>query len=136
MTRWLWLCGFLGAVVFLGGCGPEAPKTVKVSGTVNLDDKPLPEGEVTLVGASGTVPDVFLVKEGKFQGQAKPGKVKVEIRVYKEAKPPPKDGTEAGPNAPPSRENILPARFNTESTLTAEVKDSGLNPSKFDVESK
>ena len=136
MARWFWLGCIVSALVLLDGCTPTAPKTVKVSGTVDLDDKPLPEGEVKLVPTNGTVPDIFLVKDGKFQGQAKPGKVKVLVLVYKEAPPPPKDGTQPAPNAPPAKQNILPAPYNTETTLTAEVTDGGLKPSEFKVESK
>ena len=133
MGRWFWLGCVFGGLLFLGGCDSK-PKTVTVSGTVKLDDKPLPEGEVTLVNAAGLPPDVFPVKDGKFSGQAKPGKVKVEISVYKEGQPPPPGGTPA--EGPPSKENSLPARFNAETILTAEVTASGLNPSEFKVESK
>jgi hypothetical protein len=135
MVRWFSLGCVFSALVFLGGCDSK-PKTVTVSGTVNLDGKPLPEGEVTLVNAAGLPPDVLPVKDGKFSGPAKPGKVKVQIRVYKEGPPPPKDGTQPAPDSPPSIVNTLPARFNDETTLNAEVTDGGLNPSKFEVQEK
>jgi hypothetical protein len=137
MARWFWLGCLFSALVFLNGCAPPGPKTMKVSGTVLLDDEPLPDGEVTLAGEGGMVPDVFPVKNGKFEGQAKPGRVKVQIRAYREAPPPPKDGTEPAKGSPkPARENIIPRHYNDETTLTADVAEGGLKPAQFKVTSK
>jgi hypothetical protein len=135
MLRWLWLGCVASVFVFLGGCGPTGPKTVLVSGTVSLDGRPLKEGQVTLVNSAGLVSDDLPIKDGKFSGRAKIGKVKVEIWAFRPGKPPPKDGTPAASDEP-SSENYLPARYNSVSTITAEVTDSGLNPSAFEVESK
>src|SRR5947209_15511095 len=132
MARWFVLVCVLVALVPLAGCGGGGPKPVAVSGTVDLDGKPLDDGQVTLVGEGGAVPGTFPVKDGKFDGQAKPGKKKVEVRAFKAGK-----ATKMGDmEIPATPENYLPARFNTETTLTAEVTASGLSPNKFEVQSK
>src|SRR5262245_56341110 len=114
MARWFWLCALLPACLLVSACRDgRAPKTVKVSGTVNLDGKPLSEGEIAFVGGPGTIPDILPVKNGTFEGPAKPGKVKVEIRAFRKGKLP--DSVTEASGEP--KENYLPARFNDESKL-------------------
>jgi len=129
MRRWFLLGCLCGALGCLLGCSTAA-KPIPVSGTVNLDGQPLAEGQVTLLGEK-TAPETFTVKAGSFQGEAKPGKKRVEIRAFKLGKPTKMGDTEI--EATP--ENYIPAKYNTESTLTAEVAAGGLNPNKFDVQS-
>jgi hypothetical protein len=133
MSRRFLLACFLCALGSLGGCSDKEPKPVAVSGAVNLDSKPLESGTVTLFGDAGAVPESFPVKGGKFEGKAKPGKKRVEIRAFRSDKTP-KMGDMEIEGA--SGENYLPERFNTRSTLTAEVSADGINPSKFEVQSK
>jgi hypothetical protein len=120
-------------------CTSKGEKASSVSGTVNLDNQPLAEGEIMFVGEGGQVPDTLPIKNGAFSGNVKQGKKRVEIRAYRDASVDPAAAAmykgEAVPGAS-TKENYLPARFNSESTLTAEVTASGLNPSKFDVTSK
>ncbi len=132
MARWFCLCILLTASLLPLGCSSKGDDTVGVSGTVNLDSKPLSEGTITFAGDPGTVPAVLTVKNGSFEGQVKPGKKKVQIMAYKATKAPPT----ATETTDEFKENYIPARFNTESKLTAEVTASGLSPNKFDVESK
>ena len=133
MVRWLCLGCLIGALVILAGCNDSKTPTAKVSGTVKLDGEPLDEGTIMLYGDGGTAPDTFDVKNGKFEGQAKLGKKRVEIHAYKQ-----------GPKAKMDKEEIegsgkeerIPARFNSESKVTAEVTGSGISPVEFKVESK
>jgi len=133
MLRWIGMVVCCGALLALAGCQKPPPKPVPVNGTVTLDGAPLAEGDVLLLNSAGLAPDTLPVKGGAFQGMAKPGKVRVEIRSYRPAKPP---TTPIPQESTPGPENYLPARYNTESTLTAEVTASGLNPSQFDLKSK
>ena len=132
------VCGVFGytlcVALFVAGCTGDRKeeKTTQVSGTVDLDGRPLAAGDVTLVGDPGTVADVLPVKDGAFEGKAKLGKKKVEIRAYKSEKPPPS----ATGGVTESRVNYIPDRFNTNSALTAEVTDGGISPNKFVVLSK
>jgi hypothetical protein len=133
--RWL-LAGSLlvcAALLSGSGCGDKkaGSKSVPVSGKVNLDGKPLAEGDITFVGEPGSVPDTIQVTNGTFEGTARVGKRKVEIRAYKLEKPPP---TATG-GVTDSKVNYLPEQYNTRTTLTAEVTESGVNPNTFDVKS-
>jgi hypothetical protein len=104
-----------------------------VRGTVTVDGTPLPEGHVTLVNSLGHPPDTLPVKDGKFSGTAKQGQVKVQIRAYR---PAPATTTPIPEESKPTPVNYLPPRYNTDTTLSAEVSASGLNPSSFAVESR
>lgn len=135
MKRWSPLLGLaFGVCLLLTGCPDDkkGAKTAQVSGTVNLDGKPLAEGDITFAGDPGTAPDTLKVTNGAFQGAVKLGKKKVEVRAYKKEKPPP---TATG-GVQEVLVNYIPAKYNTETTLTAEVTDGGVNPSTFDVQSK
>ncbi len=128
MMRWMVLACALGAAGAVGGCSSEG-RSVPVSGTVELNGKPLADGTITLVGDGGAVPETLDVKDGKFDGQAKPGKKRVEIRANRPGK-----ATKMGDTViPASPENFLPDKYNTASTLTAEVTATGLAPNKFTV---
>ena len=124
--------------VIVFGCGPteraEDP-TYAVSGTVTLDGEPLAEGEIYfLTPAEGQV-DILSIENGKFEGEAKAGSRRVEIRAYKmeEAEVP---ADMPGLELEPSKVNYLPAAYNTESTLTADVSDSKPNEFTFELTSK
>jgi len=127
MARWFVLGCVLCVACLLVGCGKARPVAVK--GTIELDGKPMPDGSITLIAEDGSPPDVLPVKNGTFEGYSVPGKKRVEIRAFKMGKAT-KMGTETIPASP---ENFLPARFTSESKITAEVKSSGLDPSSFTV---
>jgi hypothetical protein len=128
MFRWFWLGCLVGAFAILSGCDSGQPKPVKINGTVLLDDKPLEDGSIAFYGEGGVAAESFLVKNGKFEGEAKPGKKKVQIQGFKETKTTTMDKEEIV-----SKPNFLPAKWNSESKLTAEVTGSGLTPSEFKV---
>jgi hypothetical protein len=123
------------AAIAISGCdsGHKPLEITEVSGTVNLDGKPLPEGEVMLVNSAGEPPDVLPVINGEFSGPARMGPMRVEIRAYRPGKTP---TTPIPAESQVGPENYLPARFNSTTTLTAEVTDGGLKPARFDVQSK
>jgi hypothetical protein len=116
------------------GCsgGTKAEKTVQVSGTVKLDGKLLPDGQIMFVGPVGTVPDTLTITAGGFEGKVKVGKKKVEIRAFEMKKAPPT----ATAGVTEVKENYLPDRYNTNTQLTAEVTESGLTPDTFEVQRK
>jgi hypothetical protein len=95
-----------------------------------LDGKPLEDGEIffrnDVEGASDSMP----IKGGKYEGKVRAGKRRVEIIATREFRPPDM------PDAPPQRVNYLPSRYNTESKLEAEVKESGPNVFDYQVTSK
>ena len=122
---------FLGILCLLAsevaGCSSSASGTYKVSGTVTWNGAPLPEGNIILYPADGTVtPDAGKIIRGLFTFRAKPGKKRVEILASREV-----------PNSfdpvmqSPRREQYIPPCYNAESTLTAEVKADGPNEFTF-----
>ena len=106
------------------GCNQdlEPLPAAQISGTVLLDGEPLPEGEIYFVNASEGRNDMLHIKDGKFAGKATLGERKVEIRAYEEVV---SEDAKAmyGADAQASRENYIPAKYNTESTLTATIED-------------
>jgi hypothetical protein len=136
MIRWFCAAGVAGVLLILGGgCGSDGPslKTTQIKGEVTLDGKPLKDGTVTLINPVGMPPDTFEVKEGHFEGKAKISSMRVEIRAFK---PPLPSETPIPEESKPGPVNYLPARYNRETALKAEVTDKGLNPSTFAVTSE
>ncbi|MBA4066878.1 MAG: hypothetical protein C0501_24860 [Isosphaera sp.] len=120
-----------------GGCGSPAadPGPVPVRGTVTLDTAPLADGQVSFI-TPGQVPETLAVRAGAFEGSVRPGTRRVEVAVYRPYRIPadaPKElhGLMAG-----GKENYLPDRYHTKSTLTAEVRPDGPNEFRFDILSK
>ena len=121
-----------GVVLVLGlGCA-EAPKgaapAANVKGTINIDGKPVPTGELHF-GVTGVPPRVVQIKDGTFAGEAPIGKNQVELFIWV-------DGPESKPGRP-SKNNVAPAKsWGPNTSLEATVVDKGANEFKFNVASK
>ena len=133
MIRQMWCCYLLLVCLVSCGCGRSvAEKKYPLSGTVTLDGEPLAEAEIYLLTKETGDVDSVSVRNGTFEGEAKPGNRRVEIRAYREGEPvAPMPGAEPEP----SRVNYIPARYNAESTLTAEVTPEGPNQFTFELTS-
>ena len=123
--------GLVSAVVGLVGCGgaegvPLDP-TVPVQGNVQLDGKPLAEGEITFQ-VDGKPPQITAITSGAYSGKALVGENRVSVAVYKTE-------TDSMTNDT-VKVNTLPARFSTQTTLTAPVTQDGPNQFDFEVQSK
>ena len=123
----LTLC--LLSVCLLCGCADKGPKTYPVSGTVTLDGQPLAEGIVHFRAVTAGQVDSLPVKDGQFSGLAVVGTRRVEVVAYKMIPVP----GEMGGEVP---QPLIAPRFNSMSTLTAEVTAAGPNAYEFKVESK
>ena len=130
------LCLVIGSVLALAwhsGCGPEqqrAAPVANVKGTVHIDRKPIPSGEIHF-GMIGVPPRVLQIKDGAFSGEAPVGKNQVEVFVYAEGPPAAKyGGTRAKINTTPER------YWGPKTTLSANVEARGTNEFKFDITSK
>jgi len=139
MVRQCW-CFCLVVLCFAPcGCQPSSPhkeETYPVSGTVTLDGEPLAEGDIHFITKETASLDVLPIQGGRFEGQAKAGKRRVEIKAYRTEKPAETSGQPTMPGADqPTRVNYIPARYNTESTLTADVTETGPNQFTFELES-
>lgn len=132
MTRFLSCVSLVLTLLILGcGGGPPKDKPVPVSGTVKLDGKPLPEGEITFSG-DGKAPETLAIANGSFSGQVRPGKRTVMFAVYKETriKPMPDAPEEVG------KVNTLPEKLREERPLDEEIKADGSTKLTFDLTSK
>ncbi len=121
--------------LFAAGCGESGPKRYQVSGDVNFKKKPVKMGTISFRSDDGFTSAAQVV-DGKYnipaEGGLPEGKYKVAIS-YPDPKVPPITGTEPPGEARPNPE-LLPKKYNAESTLTADVKSSGDNKINFDLE--
>jgi len=119
----------LAVVLTVAGCGPKPPALYPVSGTVTLDGQPLSEGTVYFKTVETGTVDSAPVKLGKFEGKAIEGKRRVEVAAYRMIPVPGQMGGEVP-------QSMIARRYNTESTLTAEVTAAGPNTYEFKVQSE
>lgn len=116
MMRTVVLVLFGVGLASLAGCGGSGPKTYTVMGTAAWEGKPIPEGQIIFVPVEASlVPDAGPIKDGRFELQVKPGKMQVQIHADRET----------GPKDPimgvAPRQSYIPAKYNHQTTLTAEV---------------
>jgi len=85
---------------------------VVVSGKVTLDGQPLAHGQILLKDPEQKPPREYIgaIEQGAFRCDAPPGSLRVEIRCYEQA------SLEA------EARQIIPAKYNDSSELTAELK--------------
>lgn len=115
------------AVCVLSGCDTE-PKVTKypVSGTVSLDGKPIESGLIQFNNPADGGIDVMDIKDGKFAGEVRAGKRRVEITAMR-------DGGEGPMPGIKIQENYIPEKYNRQTTLEEEVKEG---PNEFTFELK
>ena len=122
--------GFI-LVACVAGCGPSGPKLYLVTGSVTLDGQPLPQGFIGFDPADGKG-NAYAgeILDGKFKFACEPGGKKVSIRASRPSKKP-------GPDGGPDFEQYLPPRYNTHTTLSAQVEPRDTNADvNFDLRSK
>ena len=134
---------FLPLLLILLGCGGKSsgPATADVKGKVTLDGVPLANGKIVFDEGPSIPAAEFDIKDGAYAGQVQVGTKTVRISSYKD-----KDATPAGsPKGAPknagmtsmtAQVNTLPAKYNTASKETREVKVGGPNEFDFTVTSK
>ena len=133
--RWLAGGGLACLLLALAGCGGEesVPRTA-VSGTVTLQGKPLEEGIILFTPLAKGPSAGGDIRQGKYQlPQEKgpsPGEYRVEIRAYRGTGKKRRD--EASGTVTEEMVSIIPDRYNSKSSLRAEVKADG--PNKFDFQ--
>ncbi len=100
------------------GCGPAAPPTVLVSGTVAYDGTPVADGSVTFVSPDGSaVPSVLIVQDGRYKGRVVAGEKRIEVRGMRPAQGPAAAAGGPGSDEGGLLENYIPAPYNDTSTL-------------------
>ena len=131
MLRWKF-APLLILGLILTGCGGKSSgtPTADVKGKVTLDGAPLASGKIVF-DEGPSVPAAELdIKDGVYSGQVQIGSKTVRISSYKTSQ-------QKGPmKGEMMQENILPAKYNTGSKETREVKAGGPNEFDFAVTSK
>jgi len=133
MSRMIKFTGFVLIALWTIGCDGGANKVAKVpvKGSVTLDGKALPEGEITFEGAAGSAPTILEIKNGEYSGEVGVGKYRVSIQSFRAGPP-----LSTEPGGPPTKVNFIPERYNGHTTLEANVTKEGPNDLKFAVTSR
>jgi hypothetical protein len=121
-----------GTLSSSAGCGGGVPR-YDVSGTVSFDGQPVERGEVSLIPDDpAQPPEGGLIESGRFRFQATAGPKTVQIRGSRPLPPERQDNPDMGL----LYEDFIPARYNRESTLKAEVKPRGSNVFDYQLTSQ
>jgi len=130
-TRFRWYAVTLILSLIGASCSHET-RRYPVSGRVTIDGQPISSGDILFVPVAGDRgPDAGTIKDGKYDFLATEGKKRVEISASKIRR-----GGARGAGGEPVPEEYIPARYNTESKLSAEVQARQTNRLDFSLESK
>lgn len=140
------LCACLLMTALLSGCfsGAPAAKFTRnaVQGTILLDGKPLTGGMISFEpdqGSPTATAGGAAVKDGKFalpkESGLAAGKYRVFITSLASEGTTTKSADDLMNNPPPPAKELLPAKYNTRSTLTAVITDDKNIPLNFELTS-
>ena len=137
------------AALLLGCSGPSGPEKVSVSGTVSIDGKSLEQGTISFVSLEGGRTSITKIADGEYyiarNDGPYPGPQKVVIQAFQKTgkmltvdKPlptPPGEGRRIPPGGLKIEEKrqILPARYNSESTLKTTLESGNNKNVDFDL---
>ncbi len=126
------LVGVALVLLAVGGCDSTG-SAIGVSGTVKLDDAPLPEGRITIYPLESGKPAAVDIVDGNYSMNAEPGDYKVEISRMVE-----KGAAVTDSDYGIDKELVesLPKRYNAASELRMKVAADGENKIDFALESK
>jgi hypothetical protein len=120
---------FLAGGLLVLGCGRGA-RTYPVSGRVTLDGQPLETGDIYFMPVDPNVAaDAGKITAGEFRFEAREGKMRVEIRASREVP------GKKSPMGNIRKEEYIPARYNRETILEADVQPNGKNVYTFELKS-
>jgi hypothetical protein len=136
VIRWCSGLFFAAAVLIVAGCGPSEPKRYSVSGTVKYKNEPVKFGTISFRSEDGQSTGAAQVTDGKYEIPAAkgliPGTYKVSISYPDPKAPKPKDTDDGLPGEVVDTRDLLPAKYNRETELTAEIKAES-NQIDFDL---
>jgi hypothetical protein len=127
--------GWVLGAVLLGGCGDRGPQRAVVSGTVSHNGKPVSDGVIRFVPATGTSGPtcVALIRTGVYMADAlggvPAGTSYVQIEAFRDRKVPitlpPNEPIPPGWAKMAAREQYLPKKFGVDSDLEITVPSGG-----------
>jgi hypothetical protein len=114
------------ALLFAPGCRQKT--TYPVSGTVSFDGEAVSNGQILFLAIDkSSAPAAGRIEEGAYRIEASAGPKRVQIRAARVVR-------QAPEAIGPEYQDYIPGRFNTESTLSAEVKPDNENRFDFQLE--
>lgn len=117
--RGLWFACVMGGWLAIVGCSSSGPKTYEVSGNVTFNGQPVSEGAIMFLPADKSInPQGGIIKDGAYKLRAEAGSYSVQITATR-----PVPGKK-GPMGEDAVEQYIPANYNEQTTLNAEVKAS------------
>ncbi len=123
------------ATLFVGCSGRDGAEVYPVSGTVSFNGEPVKLGDIVFEPeTTGLAADGGQIVDGKYQCQAKAGRLKVRITASREI--PGKSTVGAMGEKLGQREEYIPAQFNSNTELIAEVDESPDNKIDFDLKAE
>jgi len=130
-STWIFLLPF-----GLAGCGSgeTGPELYTVKGTVTFDGSPVDEGRIQFRHTEGDQKAYSAdIKAGSYSIQTEAGNASIEITASR----PTGEFDTSNPDDPPQPigEMYIPAQYNSETTLTADIKPSADNSIPFDLKS-
>lgn len=133
MKRSLSACLLCSFVWLAAGCTQEnphkSPPLAKVSGTVNLDGKPMGGGEARFF-ADGQPAQILPINGGNFSGEVHTGKNRIEIVWEKDGPPHPMNPKEF------IKVNAVHSKFaGVDTPFKQDIGSGGATDLKFDVTS-
>lgn len=115
------------AAAALVAAGCSGPTHAPVAGRVTLDQADLPDGEIQFVHENPAFgPEAGPIAGGRFDLKARPGKNKVRITAARMT------GKKGGFDF---FENVVPARYNETTELTADIPNGGSPDLLFELKS-
>jgi hypothetical protein len=118
------ILGCTCVALFLGCSGGEAgPEKVTLTGKVTYEGEPVADGEISFLPGPGSkgLPTTAAISQGTYkaanQGAIAVGTYRVEIRAYKKKEGPVTDTAGIDRPGAVARDQILPQKYNTLSTL-------------------
>lgn len=133
MSRACLAASFFLVLIWSVGCGKpvdKGPQLAKVTGTVKMDGKAVPTGEIHF-GVPGFPPRALDIKDGKYEGEAPIGKNEVQVFIYVEGPPVKKYEGQR------DKRNTTPEKYwGPNSVLSANVEAGGANEFNFNLASK
>lgn len=137
-TRLVTVAGLIGALV-CAGCGDASKRYHEVSGAISFKGEALADGTVQFfaVGEKPFLAGGAMIHDGEYRLPAehglRPGRYVVRISSPERVTPPPNAGQDVM-NVPFLSRERIPARFNTQSTLTIEVRSGERGEFDFALE--
>ncbi|MFH1920174.1 MAG: hypothetical protein ABIP48_09855 [Planctomycetota bacterium] len=123
------------ATMTILGCGPSGMDLHPVSGKVTFDGEPIAEGRIQFRALEGDQRAFSgQINNGQYELDTLPGKMTVEVTASRLI---PGEFDESNPDEKvPVGEMYIPARYNSETELTAEIPASGIKQLDFALTSE